>query len=278
MQKPSIKWVGSPNFNADQGYQNIAIVNHIMAGSLAGTDAWFSNQTSRVSSHFGVGKNGEIHQYVDLANPAWANGVVNKPNWPLLIPGVNPNYYTVSIEHEGYSGDIMLEAQYQSTLALHRWLIETLGIPVTRDNIIGHYRIDSVNKSMCPGTGFPWARLFKDLKGGNEVDKPMLVLGSNGSVVDELQSLLNKRGASLTVDGNFGPATKRAVVQFQAANGLTADGVVGTQTWDKLIDPIPAPVDDKDIYLSVRVRTSKADAVVAQIIGMGYACKVLPLA
>jgi len=35
---------------------------------------------------------------------------------------------------------------------------------------------------------------------------------------------------------------------------------------------------DKDIYLSVRVLRSKSDAVMKQIIAMGYACKVLPLA
>lgn len=35
---------------------------------------------------------------------------------------------------------------------------------------------------------------------------------------------------------------------------------------------------DHDIYLSVRVLQSKSDAVIKQIIAMGYACKVLPLA
>ncbi|MHB8074148.1 N-acetylmuramoyl-L-alanine amidase [Desulfosporosinus fructosivorans] len=169
MDKPTIKWIGSPNFSSPKGYKIIAIVNHIMSGTLIGTDAWFTNSASKVSSHFGVGKKGEIHQYVDLANHAWANGVINIPSWPLLQNGVNPNYYTVSIEHEGDSGDVMPEAQYQATLALHRWLIETLEIPVTRDNIIGHYRIDSVNKINCPGTGFPWDRLFKDLQGGSDV-------------------------------------------------------------------------------------------------------------
>lgn len=170
--KPDIKWVPSPNFSSPQGVRHIAIVDHIMAGTLAGTDSWFANPASQVSSHFGVGKNGETHQYVDLKNAAWANGVVARPNWPLLIPGVNPNYYTVSIEHEGYSGDVMPEAQYQASLALHRWLIELLGLGVTRDTIIGHYRIDSVNKASCPGSGFPWDRLFKDLKGG---DAPLKV-------------------------------------------------------------------------------------------------------
>lgn len=176
MQKPTILWKGSPNYSSPKGYKILAIVDHIMAGTLAGTDSWFANPASKVSSHFGVGKNGEIHQYVDLKNPAWANGGVNKPAWPLLIQGVNPNYYTVSIEHEGNSGDVMTEAQYLATLALHRWLIETLGIPVTRDNIIGHYRIDSVNKANCPGTGFPWDRLFKDLQGGNDVLKVAVLL------------------------------------------------------------------------------------------------------
>lgn len=176
MDKPNINWIGSPNFSSPKGYKIIAIVNHIMEGTLVGTDSWFANPASKVSSHFGVGKNGEIHQYVDLKNHAWSNGVVNKPNWPLIIPGVNSNYYTVSIEHEGKSGDVMSEAQYQATLALHRWLISMLGIPVTRDNIIGHYRIDSVNKANCPGTGFPWDRLFKDLQGGDNVLKVAVLL------------------------------------------------------------------------------------------------------
>ncbi|EHQ89276.1 N-acetylmuramoyl-L-alanine amidase [Desulfosporosinus youngiae] len=176
MDKPTIKWMGSPNFSSPRGYKIIAIVNHIMEGTLAGTDAWFANPASKVSSHFGVGKNGEIHQYVDLKNHAWANGAVNKPDWPLLIPGANPNYYTISIEHEGQSGDVMPEVQYQATLALHRWLIETMGIPVTRDTIIGHYRIDSVNKSRCPGNGFPLDRLLKDLQGGMDVLKAAVLL------------------------------------------------------------------------------------------------------
>lgn len=179
MSKPNMIWVPSPNCSlSSKKLKTIAIVDHIMSGTLAGTDAWFANPASQVSSHFGVGKNGEIHQYVDLGNPAWANGSVNKPDWPLLIAGVNPNYYTVSIEHEGQSGDVMPEAQYQATLALHRWLIKTLGIPVTRDNIIGHYRIDSVNKANCPGSGFPWERLFRDLEGGSDVLSVAVLLNS----------------------------------------------------------------------------------------------------
>lgn len=180
--KPTITWVGSPNYGLPRGTQGrngnkvIAIVNHIMSGTLFGTDSWFKNPSSEVSAHFGVGKNGEIHQYVDINNVAWGNGVVNQPSWPLLIANVNPNYYTVSIEHEGQSGEQFTEGQYQATLALHRWLIETFGLQVNEDTIIGHNRIDSVNRANCPGSGFPWQRLFIDLKEVKDVKLNYLVL------------------------------------------------------------------------------------------------------
>lgn len=56
------------------------------------------------------------------------------------------------------------------------------------------------------------------------------------------------------------------------------DKGVSTVTDTKSTTPTPTPNQDPDIYLSVRVRTSKADEVVKQIIAMGYACKKLDLA
>ena len=43
----------------------------------------------------------------------------------------------------------------------------------------------------------------------------------------------NKVG--VTVDGLFGAKTKAAVQSFQRANGITADGVVGINTWKKIL-------------------------------------------
>lgn len=64
--------------------------------------------------------------------------------------------------------------------------------------------------------------------------KPLLVYGSKGEAVKELQRLLNARGRNLAVDGDFGPKTDKAVREFQALRGLYVDGVVGAKTWAAL--------------------------------------------
>ncbi|KJS68648.1 MAG: hypothetical protein JL50_02890 [Peptococcaceae bacterium BICA1-7] len=59
--------------------------------------------------------------------------------------------------------------------------------------------------------------------------------GSKGQAVAMLQGMLNELGFNCgRVDGSFGPATDKAVRQFQAAHGIVADGVAGPQTWGVL--------------------------------------------
>lgn len=58
--------------------------------------------------------------------------------------------------------------------------------------------------------------------------------GSAGAEVRELQKLLNLSGAGLTIDGDFGTKTEKAVIKFQSDNGLDPDGICGPLTWDKL--------------------------------------------
>jgi len=57
-----------------------------------------------------------------------------------------------------------------------------------------------------------------------------LSVGDRGQQVKRLQERLNAQGNELVTDGIFGPSTHAAVVGFQARNGLTPDGVVGSKT------------------------------------------------
>lgn len=62
-----------------------------------------------------------------------------------------------------------------------------------------------------------------------------LQLGSEGNDVMLLQSVLRKLGYDVgPVDGNYGSSTLEAVARFQRRFGLTADGIVGPQTWGVL--------------------------------------------
>ena len=59
---------------------------------------------------------------------------------------------------------------------------------------------------------------------------PTLKKGSKGNSVAVLQTILE-----IDVDGDFGPKTKEAVIQFQKAHNLKPDGIVGPKTWEELL-------------------------------------------
>ena len=65
--------------------------------------------------------------------------------------------------------------------------------------------------------------------------QPMLRTGSRGDAVRKLQEMLNAKGYTCgNVDGIFGSKTYAAVLEFQKANSLGVDGIVGPLTWAKL--------------------------------------------
>jgi N-acetylmuramoyl-L-alanine amidase len=68
---------------------------------------------------------------------------------------------------------------------------------------------------------------------------PSLIrLGNRGEEVRDLQQRLVGIGYALTGDdaGVFGPATERAVHEFQTRRGLRVDGIVGRETWAALVE------------------------------------------
>ena len=70
------------------------------------------------------------------------------------------------------------------------------------------------------------------------VNLPILRNGCKGESVKALQILLIGKKYSCGIfgaDGSFGSATLNAVRNFQKANGLAVDGVVGPATWSKLL-------------------------------------------
>lgn len=62
--------------------------------------------------------------------------------------------------------------------------------------------------------------------------------GDGGLPVKQVQEWLGFHRIHTEIDSDFGPATARAVAQFQAARGFAATGVVDVYTWEELIAPM----------------------------------------
>lgn len=193
-----IIWKGNANTNSSDRGAHIPFVNvcHISAGTMSSMDSWFTDAGNTGSSaHFGVSKAGAIHQYVDIRRMAWANGIgaaeIAASNTPVVHdnPGVNPNLYSVSIEHEGTDGDLT-EAQFAASVWLHRFIrdeiVRIYGAAAYYEldeyHVIGHRNISKA-KPACPGVYFPFARLYEALA-ELEADELKLDVGVAETVIN----------------------------------------------------------------------------------------------
>lgn len=186
-------WIGSPNWGYPPGkpgrgpYSVLAIVLHIAQGTLKGCDSYFQqtapggNLDAAVSAHFCVGRAGELHQYVDINDAAWANGIVEPgSHLPAVAPvNINPNLWTVSIEHEGFSGQDFLLSQLKQTISLCSYLCSYFNLRPSRETIIPHSNIAPQTRRGCPGPTFPIGGIIDVLRAERGM-VPLLRTGVEG--------------------------------------------------------------------------------------------------
>ena len=68
---------------------------------------------------------------------------------------------------------------------------------------------------------------------------PLIRQGSRGAYVCIAQDDLNTLGYTTGgLDGVFGPQTYRAVLAYQRSVGLSADGIIGCNTWRSLQESV----------------------------------------
>lgn len=150
---------GSPNWSS-RGVNPIeSMVLHVTGnGTCPGMRSWFSRPESGVSTQYGVCKDGTVEGYVEAADVAWHAGIMNRPDTtnPLIASWangrVNPNSRSIGIEVLLAPGEKLDDypEMKASLLALMSWLNIEVGIPLERTNVIGHYQIDSVSRSIDP--------------------------------------------------------------------------------------------------------------------------------
>lgn len=179
-------WHPSPNFWAGRGGQKPRwIIVHGTAGG--GAVEWlckpWNDGGPEASAHYVIKQSGEIYQLVDEDDSAWGNGYLSEGHDPWWTLAINPNTQTISIEHEKpdkYNQTPLTPAQVSASYALigricQRWNIPTRAADAS-GGITGHFSIDPVNRSECPG-GYPWDGLYKYLNQTHGEAPTMLQIG-----------------------------------------------------------------------------------------------------
>ncbi|MET8247321.1 peptidoglycan-binding protein [Streptomyces sp. NPDC005202] len=104
---------------------------------------------------------------------------------------------------------------------------------------------------------------------------PTVKSGQRGVDVTTVQLLLTAQGYTTDADGIFGAGTAAKVKAFQKAKGLTADGIVGPNTWAKLVITLKTGSKGSAVKALQRQLTDNGYTVTADgIFGAGTAAKV----
>ena len=158
-----IRFVGCPESNFHRGrpfgLRPEAIVVHLIDGSFAAGESVFRDPNAHKSAHYAVSRDGEIHQYVDENDTAFHAGIVVNPTWSLLKPRINPNFYTIGIEHEGRPDDEWAAVQMSASAGLIAEIARRWDIPLDEEHVIRHHQIRA--SKTCPGN---WLKIEKLLK------------------------------------------------------------------------------------------------------------------
>ncbi len=132
--------------------------------------------------------------------------------------------------------DIAADPATSVTLACQFWKLHGLNALADQDDITTiTRRINGGLNGLDSRKAFlVSAKIALGMAPAASVARPVLQLGATGDAVKTLQQALVKAGYPVGTDGSFGPGTQSAVKQWQQAQGLTADGVVGASSRAKL--------------------------------------------
>ena len=120
----------------------------------------------------------------------------------------------------------------------HDLIGKTIAQAIANKNINNSDVKSAVNNEIKSNNTDNWIkRLREECNKQGFSSYPTLKKGARGNITKLVQEKLVSLGYNTNgIDGIFGSATKKAIISFQKSNGLVADGIVGINTWKKLIN------------------------------------------
>ena len=116
-------------------------------------------------------------------------------------------------------------------------LNEKYGLNISIDNIYGNETKKALVKGLQTELNKQYHRglAVDGIFGANTYNACINVRkGAEGNITYLIQAMLVCHSFDIDADGIFGPATESAVKEFQSRNGLSVDGIVGKNTFNKL--------------------------------------------
>ena len=238
------KYLTTINRTIGRGGNSIKyIVVHYTYGAITAEGAalanckYFASGKRGASAHYFIDDGPTIWQSVEDKDTAWSvgshSGVYKHPN------ARNKNTLSIEVCTKG--------AFTEKEIENLKWLVQKKMAEhkVPASNVIRHYDITG---KLCPAyyvDAGRWKILHAYITDSKVMEKPeittpvystnpLLKEGMSGAAVKRMQLKLLEHGGNLGTygaDGSFGPTTKAAVIAFQKAKGLVADGMVGEKTW-----------------------------------------------
>ncbi|PZX56650.1 N-acetylmuramoyl-L-alanine amidase [Algoriphagus chordae] len=144
-------WIGTTNFSIRK--PNYVIIHHTAQDSLKQTINTFTVSRTQVSSHYVVGRDGEIVQMLNDYLRSWHAG---SGRWGS---DTDLNSASIGIELDNNGSEPFTEAQIESLLLLLKRLKWKFRIPTA--NFIGHSDI-APSRKVDPSTYFPWRKLAEE--------------------------------------------------------------------------------------------------------------------
>lgn len=196
----NIKWIDIPRSNWGGEGTNLQkiIVLHWMVGEQPACDATFKNVNSKVSAHYSISSDGEVHQYVLDQNVAWHCGP-------------NGNYKSIGIEHAG--GQLINGVRKKPTQVCHDTSAQLVADLCRKHNIncdADHIKRHSdIMSTECPGS----------LDVEYIIQKANSII--NGTPMQQFDFKLEKRGNDIWLIQNM--AATGAYVAIDKITGQVTD-------------------------------------------------------
>lgn len=149
-------FIESPNHSGQRNHEIDTITIHSMAGQLTAEacGGWFSQEASQSSSHYGVGRDGSVAQYVKERNRPWTTSSASNDNRAITIEVASDPSEPYRVTDEAYETliDLLVDICYRhqdGPLKYLKWQAdEDLIGEVDKQNMTVHRWF--ANKS-CPG-------------------------------------------------------------------------------------------------------------------------------